>query len=244
MAVFKFVIGDGNKSFQVEKDQKDCPVLGKKIGNVLSGDFLGLSGYGLKITGGSDKDGFPMRKDIDGSIRKKFILTKGTGFNTKISGLRVRGMLRGNTIAPDIIQINCKVVRKGPTPLEDVLGKKEEKKPEEAKEKPEEDIKKGKEERPAEKKEPEKQEKPKEDVKRGAKPEEEKVPEKEKPGPVATVKKQEKPKQEKEQLKKEEKKQERENKVKSQSDTKEEKTESDTAVKEPAQPDTKKEVRQ
>lgn len=133
MGVFKFVIGDGKKSYQVEKDQKDCPVLGKKIGNILPGDFLGLSGYELKITGGSDKDGFAMRKDIDGSIRKKFILTKGTGFHTNISGLRMRRMLCGNTIAPDIIQINCKVVRKGPASLEEILGKKEVGEPKEEK---------------------------------------------------------------------------------------------------------------
>jgi small subunit ribosomal protein S6e len=125
MAVFKFVISDGEKSYQIEKDQKDCPVIGKKIGDIILVDFLGLSDYELQITGGSDKDGFPMRKDVEGGVRKKFIVTKGIGFKTNISGLRRRKMLRGNTIGVDIVQINCKVVKKGEKPLEEILGKRE-----------------------------------------------------------------------------------------------------------------------
>jgi len=42
-------------------------------------------------------------------------------------------MLRGNTIADDIAQINCKVVKKGEKPLEELFGKKTEEKAEEAK---------------------------------------------------------------------------------------------------------------
>jgi small subunit ribosomal protein S6e len=107
MPVFKFVISQGKKSYQVEKDQGDCPVIGKKIGDSISGGFLGLEGYDLIITGGHDKDGFPMRKDIEGVSRKKIILTKGDGFSGRLrrkkkltksrGGLRKRKMLRGNT---------------------------------------------------------------------------------------------------------------------------------------------------
>lgn len=125
MASFKFVISDGKKSYQIEKDQKDAPILGKQIGETLSGDFLGMDGYELQITGGSDKDGFPMRKDIEGQLRKRFLITKGVGFHTKVEGLRKRKMLRGNAIADDIVQINCKVTKTGPKPLEEMFGKKE-----------------------------------------------------------------------------------------------------------------------
>src|SRR3989338_3566606 len=111
MAVFKFVINDGKKSYQVEKDQKDAPVLGKKMGETLDGGFLGLEGYELQITGGSDKDGFPMRSDIEGQLRKRFLVIKGIGFSGKkkekkgkykIKGVRRRKTLRGNTIGDDI----------------------------------------------------------------------------------------------------------------------------------------------
>ncbi len=123
MASFKFVISDGKKSYQVEKDQKDAPVMGKKIGDKLDGSFLGLDGYELEVTGGSDKDGFPMRNDIEGQVRKRFLVTKDVGFHTEKKGLRRRKMLRGNSISDDISQINCKVTKKGEKPLEEVFKK-------------------------------------------------------------------------------------------------------------------------
>ncbi|MEM7819604.1 MAG: 30S ribosomal protein S6e [Candidatus Aenigmatarchaeota archaeon] len=123
MAVFKFVISQGDKSYQIEKDQKDCPIIGKKIGDIIAGDFLGLPGCELLITGGSDRDGFPMIKYVEGVVKKKLILTNDIGFHTKKDGMRKRKTIRGNTISTDIVQINCKIV-KGETNLEELLGKK------------------------------------------------------------------------------------------------------------------------
>jgi len=114
MPNFKFVISHAAKSYQVEKDQKDCPVLEKKIGDTFSGDFLGLDGYD-----------FPMRLDIESIGRKDIVITKGIGFKAKRSGLRKRKLIRGNTISLNISQINCKVVKQGEKPIEEVLGKKE-----------------------------------------------------------------------------------------------------------------------
>ena len=125
MAVFKFVISDKGKSYQIERDQKDAPVLGKKIGDEINADFLGLNGYMLQLTGGSDKDGFPMRPDIEGVVRRRILLTKGIGFKTNIKGLRRRKMVHGNTIGLDITQINCKISKQGSMPIEQLLGKKD-----------------------------------------------------------------------------------------------------------------------
>lgn len=139
MAVFKFVISDGKKSWQIEKDQRDAPILGKSLGDVLDGHFLGLDGYELEITGGSDKDGFPMRKDIEGQLRRRFLITKGVGFSGKkkekkgkytLKGVKRRKMLRGNTIADDIAQINCKVIKRGGRSLDEIFGTKPEAKTE------------------------------------------------------------------------------------------------------------------
>ncbi len=125
MPNFKFVISSGNRSWQVEKDQKECPVAGRKIGDAFNADFLGLDGYELQITGGSDMDGFPMRKDIESIARKKIIMTEGVGFHAPAEGMRKRKIARGNTISQDIIQINCKVSKSGAKQLEEILGKKE-----------------------------------------------------------------------------------------------------------------------
>lgn len=123
----KFVVSDKNKSYQIEKDQKEVPVAGKKIGDTVPGDSLGMQGYELQITGGSDKDGFPMRKDVEGLVRRRIVIPKGLGLHTKVEGLRRRRMLRGNTIGQDIAQVNCKIIKAGEKSMEELFGKKEEK---------------------------------------------------------------------------------------------------------------------
>lgn len=96
-------------------------LIGKKIGDEIDGLFVGLPGYKLVITGGSDNAGFPMRKDIGGTRRVKVVLSESTGFHPKKKGLRKRVSVRGNTISPEITQINLKVVSKGPHSIESLL---------------------------------------------------------------------------------------------------------------------------
>jgi small subunit ribosomal protein S6e len=178
MAVFKFVVSDKDgRAYQIEKDQNDCQtIIGKKISDRFDADFLGLKGYALQITGGSDKDGFPMRRDIEGSVKKAVLLTYGVGMRNKKKGLRKRKTVRGNRITKDIVQINCKVVKQGEKSLSELLGKKGEKpeegKPGQEEEKPKEETKtvekaEKKEEKPEEKAAPEKpkEDKPKEKTK-------------------------------------------------------------------------------
>lgn len=101
--------------------------MGKKIGDAFDAEFLGLQGYELHITGGSDKEGFPMKKDVEGAVRKKIIITKGFAFASEKEGVRKRKLLRGNTISPDTAQINCKVSKHGDKPVGEILGTKEKK---------------------------------------------------------------------------------------------------------------------
>lgn len=143
---FKIVVSEPKqrKAYQKEVEQKASGLLGRKIGEVVSGDLLGLSGYKLEITGGSDKEGFPMRKDVEGPVRKKVLLSSPPGFHPKRKGHRKRKSIRGNTISAEIIQVNMKVAEYGKKSIEELLGvKKERAKPEEAKaeEKPKEEAK-------------------------------------------------------------------------------------------------------
>ena len=124
MASFTIVISDpeAKKSYQTQLDQdKGISLIGKKITDDISGDILGLSGYSLKITGGSDKDGFPMHPSVQGQGRKRALLIKPPGFHPKFDGERRRKTVRGNTISSDIAQINCRVVKKGEKTLEEVF---------------------------------------------------------------------------------------------------------------------------
>ena len=68
--VFKVVVSDKAETYQIEaEDAKQ--IVNLSIGDEFDGDIIGLPGYSLKITGGSDKNGFPMRKDVDGPRRVK-----------------------------------------------------------------------------------------------------------------------------------------------------------------------------
>jgi hypothetical protein len=84
-----------------------------------------LEGYEIEVTGGSDKDGFPMRPDVEGPGRKKIILTAPPGYHPEHRGKRKRKTVRGNTISLDISQVNIKVVKAGKKKLADIMGKKE-----------------------------------------------------------------------------------------------------------------------
>ena len=131
MVEFKAVINDvkTGKSYQVPVTGHHAnSLIGKKIGDVVDGIFVGLPGYKLTITGGSDKDGFPMRKDLPGVKRRKLLLTRGVGFNSAEPGLRKRKSVRGNTISPDTIQLNMKVTGPGSKPIEELIKVEEKKK--------------------------------------------------------------------------------------------------------------------
>lgn len=120
------------KAYQVEKDAPG--LIGVKIGDKFDGGIVGLSGFTLELTGGSDKAGFPMRADLDGTARRKALLTKGVGFKGtkkikkktfKVKGLRRRKYIRGNKISDEIAQVNCKVVE-GEGDIAMMLGLKKE----------------------------------------------------------------------------------------------------------------------
>ncbi len=106
---FKLTISD-IKGKSVSKELKDSdanPLLGLQLGNETDAVIVGLNGK-LKLTGGSDKSGVPMRNDIHGAARKYVLLSKGVGLQAAETGQRVRKLMRGNTVSEEIYQINCK----------------------------------------------------------------------------------------------------------------------------------------
>ena len=116
------------KSYQKELEaNQEKTIHGKRIGDSIKGDMVGLVGYELELTGGSDKQGFPMRVDLHGTSRKRLLLSGGPGYKAKRKGERKRKSIRGNTVANDIAQVNLKVVKAGKDKLEKLFGKPEEK---------------------------------------------------------------------------------------------------------------------
>ncbi|MFB3766305.1 MAG: 30S ribosomal protein S6e [Methanotrichaceae archaeon] len=124
MANFRVVVSDpkSGKSYQVEvKDPGANRFLGRHIGDTVDGEVLGMPGYSVKITGGSDREGFPMRADLPGTRRKRILVTEGTGYNPIVAGIRRRKSLHGREISSDIGQINVKITEAGSKPVEELI---------------------------------------------------------------------------------------------------------------------------
>ncbi|MHA2602568.1 MAG: 30S ribosomal protein S6e [Candidatus Thorarchaeota archaeon SMTZ1-83] len=121
---FKLVISDPEegKAIQYELDDaKTNALVGRRVGEIVEGDVLGLPGYKLRITGGSDKSGFPIRPDVHGSGKKRILIRGTPGFRPKRKGIAKRKTVRGNELSPDILQVNMRIEERGSTSLEELV---------------------------------------------------------------------------------------------------------------------------
>ncbi|MCS7115921.1 MAG: 30S ribosomal protein S6e [Nitrososphaerota archaeon] len=112
MPTFKLVVSDpktGKATTYELKDQRAQMFLGMKIGDIVDATVIGLKGK-IKITGGSDRAGFPMRSDVSGGVKKYVLLTKGVGLRSVRRGERRRKLVRGNVITDEIYQINAVLI--------------------------------------------------------------------------------------------------------------------------------------
>ncbi len=105
------------KTYSVDLGES-AVLIGKKLNSVVNGNELGYADYEFKITGGSDQQGFPMKK-IPGTYRKSLLLTKGPGFRSTRKGLRKLKTVRGDTISLEISQVNCVVTKYGAKPIKE-----------------------------------------------------------------------------------------------------------------------------
>ena len=117
MPKFKLIVSEPNtgKAKSIELDEeKSRSLIDKQIGDTIDGSIIGVKGK-AEITGGTDKDGIPMRNDIHGSGKKYIILSDGPGFKPKKNGERKRKVIRGKIITEDTYQINMALVQKEET---------------------------------------------------------------------------------------------------------------------------------
>lgn len=105
MAQFKLIISDrkGRTIAQELKDRTAQPLLGTKVGSIIDSSIVGIAGGKLKITGGSDRSGTPMRPDVHGGVKKYVLLSTGVGNRSEA---RVRKLVRGNMVTEEIYQLN------------------------------------------------------------------------------------------------------------------------------------------
>ena len=124
------VLSDPKERRAYSKKTEEAVFVGRQVGETVSLEPLGLKGYKAVISGGSDRDGFPMKASIGGQSRKKVFMTRGVGIRQKRKGERQRKRVRGNTVAPDIHQLNLKITQWGEEKLSKLFGKNEEAKEE------------------------------------------------------------------------------------------------------------------
>jgi small subunit ribosomal protein S6e len=125
MADFRVIVSDSNTGLahQIEVSGSHANgFIGRSIGDVVSGDTVGLPGYSLKIKGGTDKGGFPMRSGLPGSSRRKILVAGGVGFNSPVKGMRRRKTVRSEEISSDVSQINVLVEEYGSKSIAELFG--------------------------------------------------------------------------------------------------------------------------
>ena len=112
MVTFKLILSDpqtGKSEASEVKDAQAQPLIGRRIGEIMEGSTIGLTGK-IMITGGSDRAGFPMRSDVLGGGKNYVLLTRGVGYKASEAGTKKRKLIRGNTITEETYQVNAKRV--------------------------------------------------------------------------------------------------------------------------------------
>jgi small subunit ribosomal protein S6e len=115
MAEFDVVVGDDTgDTRQFEVDGQDANrFLGRDLGEEVDGGAVGLDGYTLELTGGSDDAGRPMREDVAGDDLKELLLEGGVGYEPSRDGERKRVTVRGREISEETAQVNARVADGG-----------------------------------------------------------------------------------------------------------------------------------
>ena len=113
MAEFQVAVADpaDGQTYQHEVDGQDANrFLGREIGEEVDGGAVGLDGYSIELTGGSDETGRPMREDVPGAQIRESLLEGGVGFNPSRDGERKRITVRGRQVSEETAQVNATIV--------------------------------------------------------------------------------------------------------------------------------------
>ncbi|RJS98857.1 30S ribosomal protein S6e [Halococcus sp. IIIV-5B] len=125
MADFTVVVADpeDGAAYQRAVEGQDANrFIGRSIGDEVDGGAVGLDGYTVELTGGSDTAGRPMREDVAGSALSSVLLSGGTGFHPTSDGERKRVTVRGREVGDETRQINATITERGDQSVDDLFG--------------------------------------------------------------------------------------------------------------------------
>merc|ERR1712217_351742 len=130
LSTMKFNVADphtgAQKLFDVDDDKRLRFVLDKRISHEVNGAIFGdqFQDYTFKITGGIDKQGFPMKQGILVPDRVRLLLNEDSGcFTMKKKGDRKRRSVRGCIVSREISVVNLIVAKRGKEPIPDLTNK-------------------------------------------------------------------------------------------------------------------------
>merc|ERR1711881_29711 len=104
------------KCIEIDDDKKLLPFFDKRISQEVAGDSLGdeFKGYRFRISGGNDKQGFPMLQGVLTPDRVRLLMKKGSKcYRQRRTGERKRKSVRGCIVNQDLSVLNLVVVKRG-----------------------------------------------------------------------------------------------------------------------------------
>jgi small subunit ribosomal protein S6e len=114
------------KCIEVDDEIKLRHFYDKRISQEIEGEALGdqFKGYVFKITGGNDKQGFPMKQGVLTNTRVRLLLGKNsTCYRPRRTGERKRKSVRGCIIGPDLSVLHLVIQKKGEEELPGLTDK-------------------------------------------------------------------------------------------------------------------------
>merc|ERR1711966_624613 len=108
------------KSIDIDDDKKLLPFFDKRVSQEVDGDSLGgeFKGYRFRISGGNDKQGFPMMQGVLTPERVRLLLRKGSKcYRQRRTGEMKRKSVRGCIVQQDLSVLNLIIVQNGSSPL-------------------------------------------------------------------------------------------------------------------------------
>jgi ribosomal protein S6E (S10) len=104
------------KVLDIEDELKLRAFYDKRMSQEVEGDVLGeeFKGFVFRISGGNDKQGFPMKQGVLTSGRARLLLSKDHScYRPRRKGERKRKSVRGCIVGPDLSVLNLVVVKQG-----------------------------------------------------------------------------------------------------------------------------------
>jgi len=104
------------KLIEIDDERKLRVFIDRRMGQEISGDSVGdeFKGYVFKITGGNDKQGFPMKQGVMHPTRVRLLLSAGHScYRPRRSGERKRKSVRGCIVAMDLAVLALSIVKQG-----------------------------------------------------------------------------------------------------------------------------------